>query len=69
MRKADKERAKEQRAKEKVAIKREKEEKASAARMILLPFFEINADNQDPGRTVLDQDLRLLHRPILPTGV
>lgn len=38
MRKADKERAKEQRAKEKVAIKREKEEKASAARMILLPF-------------------------------
>jgi hypothetical protein len=33
MRKADKDRAKEEKAKEKLAVKREKEAKASAARM------------------------------------
>jgi hypothetical protein len=64
MRKADKERVKEERNKEKLAIKREKEAKASAARKLHLLVISAQADNQDRGRMVRDRGLLLLLRPM-----
>jgi len=63
MRKADKTRAKEERDREKLALKREKEAKAIAASRSLESASCGFADLQDHERMDLGQDLRLLLHP------